>query len=51
MTLKESETNSLYSASLLTLIRLVYTICINAKAKHTNDSEYSCHVKTVELGY
>ena len=51
MTHKESETNNLYNASLLALIRLVYTMRIDAKAKHTDGSEYSCHVKTVELSY
>ena len=31
------------------LIRLVSTTYINAKATPTNDTDYSCHIKVVEL--
>ena len=33
----------------LTLIMLVSMTCINAKATPTNHTNYSCHIKTIEL--
>ena len=33
------------------LIRLVCMMCMNAKAMPTNDIDYSCHLKAVELVY
>ena len=45
----KSERNGLYSASLLLLCKLVSMVCINAKATSTNNNDYSCRIKAIEL--
>ena len=44
-----SETNSLCIAGLITFIRLVPTMLINNTAMPTNETDYSSHIKAVEL--
>ena len=37
--------------ALHTLIKLIYMVHLNCKDTSTNDTDYNCHIKPVELVY
>ena len=43
------KTKAIANRVLATLIKLVSTTYINVKVMPTNDTNYSCHIKTLEL--